>query len=76
MIKNFSTGIAVVLMVVVVMVVLELTALSAPPSPASVRLSNLAHTIQHSYSKVPVELGPKFGQIIQLDKLTYYSTAT
>ena len=27
-----------------------------------------AYLIQHSYSKAPVELGPKFGQILQLDK--------
>ena len=50
MIKNFSTGILVVLVMVVVLVVLELPPLSAPlspastpPSPASVGLSNLVH---------------------------------
>ena len=30
--------------------------------------------LKHSYSKAPVELEPKFGQIIQ-DKPTYYITA-
>ena len=32
--------------------------------------------LQHSYSNAPVVLGPKFDQILQLDKPTYYSTAT
>ena len=32
--------------------------------------------LQHYFSKAPVELGPKFGQILQLDMPTYYSTAT
>ena len=27
-----------------------------------------AYLLQHSYSKAPVELEPKFGQILQLDK--------
>ena len=42
MIKNFGTGILVVL-VVVVLVVLELQPLLAPLSPPSVGLSNLVH---------------------------------
>ena len=32
--------------------------------------------LQHSYSKAPVELEPKFGQIIHKTKPTYYNTAT
>ena len=32
--------------------------------------------LQHSYSKVAVELEPKFGQIIHKTKSTYYNTAT
>ena len=35
-----------------------------------------AYTLQHSYSKAPVELEPKFGQIIHKIKPTYYSIAT
>ena len=35
-----------------------------------------AYTLQHSYSKAPVELEPKFGQIIHKTKFTYYNTAT
>ena len=35
-----------------------------------------AYTLQHSYSKVPVKLEPKFGQIIHKTKSTYYNTAT
>ena len=35
-----------------------------------------AYSLQHSYSKAWVELEPKFGQILQLDKPTHYSTAT
>ena len=34
------------------------------------------YTLQHSYSKTPVELEPKFGQIIHKTKSTYYNTAT
>ena len=35
-----------------------------------------AYLLQHSYSKAPVELEPKFGQIIHKTKSTYYNTAT
>ena len=35
-----------------------------------------AYTLQHSYSEAPVELEPKFGQIIHKTKSTYYNTAT
>ena len=35
-----------------------------------------AYTLQHSYSKAPVEPEPKFGQIIHKRKPTYYNTAT
>ena len=35
-----------------------------------------AYILQHSYSKAPVELEPKFGQIIHNTKPTYYNTAT
>ena len=35
-----------------------------------------AYILQHSYSKAPVELEPKFGQIIHKTKPTYYKTAT
>ena len=35
-----------------------------------------AYTLQHSYSKAPVELKPKFGQIIHKTKPTHYNTAT
>ena len=35
-----------------------------------------AYILQHSYSKDPVELEPKFGQIIHMTKSTYYNTAT
>ena len=35
-----------------------------------------AYTLQHSYSKAPVKLEPKFGQIIHKTKSTYYNTAT
>ena len=35
-----------------------------------------AYTLQHSYSKAPVELEPKFGQIIHKATLTHYNTAT
>ena len=35
-----------------------------------------AYLLQHSYSKAPVELEPKFGQIILKTKPTYYNTAT
>ena len=35
-----------------------------------------ACTLQHSYSKAPVELEPKFGQIIHKTKPTHYNTAT
>ena len=34
------------------------------------------NTIQHSYSKAPVELEPKFGQIIHKTNPTYYNTVT
>ena len=34
-----------------------------------------AYILQHSYSKAPVELEPKFGPIIHKTKPTYYSTA-
>ena len=34
------------------------------------------YLLQHSYSKAPVELEPKFGQIIHKTKSTYYNTAT
>ena len=33
------------------------------------------YILQHSYSKAPVELEPKFGQIIYKTKSTYYNTA-
>ena len=35
-----------------------------------------AYLLQHSYSKAPVELDPKFGQIIHKTKSTYHNTAT
>ena len=35
-----------------------------------------AYILQHSYSKAPVKLEPKFGQIIHKTKSTYYNTAT
>ena len=35
-----------------------------------------AYTLHHSYSKAPVKLQPKFGQIIHKTKSTYYNTAT
>ena len=35
-----------------------------------------AYILQHSYSKAPVELQQKFGQIIHKTKPTYYNTAT
>ena len=35
-----------------------------------------AYILQHSYSKAPVELELKFGQIIHKTKPTYYNTAT
>ena len=35
-----------------------------------------AYLLLHSYSKVAVELEPKFGQIIHKTKSTYYHTAT
>ena len=35
-----------------------------------------AYLLLHSYSKAPVELQPKFGQIIHKTKSTYYNTAT
>ena len=35
-----------------------------------------AYTLQHSYSKAPVKLEPKFDQIIHKTKSTYYNTAT
>ena len=35
-----------------------------------------AYILQHSYSKAPVELEPKFGQTIHMTKPTYYDTAT
>ena len=34
------------------------------------------YILQHSYSKAPVELETKFGQIIHKTKSTYYNTAT
>ena len=34
------------------------------------------YILQHSYSKAPVKLEPKFGQIIYKTKSTYYNTAT
>ena len=34
------------------------------------------YILQHSYSNAPVELEPKFGQIIHKTKSTYYNTAT
>ena len=34
-----------------------------------------AYLLLHSYSKAPVELEPKFGQIIHKTKSTYYNTA-
>ena len=34
------------------------------------------YTLQHSYSKAPVELQPKFGLIIHKTKPTHYNTAT
>ena len=34
------------------------------------------YILQHSYSKAPVELEPKFGPIIHKTKPTYYNTAT
>ena len=34
------------------------------------------YILQHSYSKVPLEQEPKFGQIIHKTKSTYYNTAT
>ena len=34
------------------------------------------YILQHSYSKAPVKLEPKFGQIIHKTKSTYYNTAT
>ena len=34
------------------------------------------YILQHSYSKVAVELEPKFGQIIHKTKSTYYNSAT
>ena len=34
------------------------------------------YILQHSYSKAPVELPPKFGLIIHKTKSTYYNTAT
>ena len=35
-----------------------------------------AYTLQHSYSKAPVKLEPKFGQTIHQTKPTHYNTAT
>ena len=35
-----------------------------------------AYILQHSYSKAPVELEPKFGLIIHKTKPTYYKAAT
>ena len=35
-----------------------------------------AYTLQHSYSKTPVKLEPKFGQTIHQTKPTHYNTAT
>ena len=37
---------------------------------------NKVYILQHSYSKAPVELETKFGQIIHKIKSTYYITAT
>ena len=37
---------------------------------------DIVYLLQHSYSKAPVELEPKFGQIIHKTKSTYYNTAT
>ena len=34
------------------------------------------YILQHSYSKAPVELEPKFSQIMHKTKSTYYNTAT
>ena len=34
------------------------------------------YILQHSYSKAPVELQPKFGLLIHKTKSTYYNTAT
>ena len=34
------------------------------------------YILQHSYSKAPVELEPKFGQVIHKTKSTYYNTAS
>ena len=34
------------------------------------------YILQHSYSKAPVKLEPKFDQIIHKTKSTYYNTAT
>ena len=34
-----------------------------------------AYILQHSYFKAPVQLEPKFGQIIHKTKPTYYNTA-
>ena len=34
------------------------------------------YLLQHSYSKAPVKLEPKFGQIVHKTKPTYYNTAT
>ena len=35
-----------------------------------------AYILQHSYSKAPIKLEPKFGEIIDKTKPTYYNTAT
>ena len=35
-----------------------------------------AYTLQHSYSKAPVKLEPKFGHIVCKTKPTHYNTAT
>ena len=35
-----------------------------------------AYILQHSYSKAPVELEPKLGQIIHQTKSTYHNTGT
>ena len=35
-----------------------------------------AYTLQHSYSKAPVKLEPKFGHFIHKTKPTHYNTAT
>ena len=37
---------------------------------------NKVYILQHSYSKAPVKQEPKFGQIKQRTKSTYYNTAT